>query len=195
VGEGRLMILPFNLARDATDFSLNPMALPFWRRVAADLMGGRTSNATLTAGQTIGLRLPVRTDRDYRDALFSISYSRPDQPAATFKRAVDLQWDGLNPLVEGGIAAQSGYFAFESGNDTLGITAVGVPATESVATPPDSRAFAAQLSLAGLNGVYDLGSEDPAELGERLAGWDPLMLLVVLIILLMLLETAIARKA
>ena len=198
IGAGRLMLLPFNLSSDATDLAGNPMSVPFWRRLAVHLLGGGDrTGPVLEAGDALTLRISPASADEGLDNAHSLRHAGRGRGLSngTSTRPISLRWRGMTPVLDGGTAMHGGVYAFLSGGDTLGLRAVSSPASESPGAAGSTNRYAEQLESAGLAGITDLASIDPAGLGGLLAGRDLRILLAVVIIGLLVLETWISRRA
>ncbi|MBU8870236.1 MAG: BatA domain-containing protein [Gemmatimonadales bacterium] len=192
VGEGCFALMTCDLLPATTDLAANPMALPFFQRLAAWLGNrARLSDAINTNVGTEAVVRPSGPDSD-------LSLEKSDEllvldDGSPMARSASLTWLAGEPILSGGMIHEAGFVTFLSGDDTVGIVAAGTPAEESATGLRSLSEWSRLLDEQGLVVAGDLTSIPPAELMSALEGHDLVGLFLVLTVILLMLESVLGR--
>jgi len=192
VGEGRFVLLPFDLDPAGNTLVTSPMALPFFQRLTAWLAGGAGSTGAVNT--QVGQRAQVAVLQDRGDTRLEqasrllVSDDRSDQG-----RTADLVWYRGRPTLTGDILARAGFTTFTAGDDTVGLVAAGLPAAESGLALESAADWSSRLGARGLPvaGLIDPTAGIPFDevlSGRSLASW-----FFALAALILLLELTLGR--
>ncbi|HPF71781.1 MAG TPA: VWA domain-containing protein, partial [Candidatus Krumholzibacteria bacterium] len=181
---GRWALLPFNLRPESSDLPGSPMALPLLRRLCtwlarpAELAAARN----LTVGEDLALRplLPRAADTLADPGTLQVVGPEPG-----VERTARLAWSGGAPELTAGPAASAGLAVFMAGPDTVGLAAVGLPASESNPVLLEPEAWVRPLAEAGLSVAGGLEDARPEAVAAAFGGLSlaPWMLLAAALVL------------
>lgn len=188
---GRIVFMAGNLQPVGGDMAGSPMALPFFQRLAAWMVGSRGARTTNTeVGQqaVFSPRGPqARTALENAEDLLVLDAR--GQPAG----AADLVWDQGEPRLRGVVVDHAGFVTFLVAGDTVGVLAAGIPAAESNLALLSPEAYGELLSARDLSLAADLTGDDPAEFVATLGGHDLSSWLIATALLLLLIELGVGR--
>ena len=191
-GEGRFVVLPFDLQPVGSDFAGSPMALPFFQRLAGWLAGSGGDEVNTEVG-----RPAVFTPRgaaaqavlDRADDL--LVRDSTGQPAG----APTIVWEQGQPSLLGGPIDQAGFVTFLAGGDTVGVLAAGTPAAESTPRLGSVRQLDDLLAAVDLRTAADLTDASADGLAAALGGRDLAPWLLALALALLVVELGLGRGA
>ena len=194
LGEGKFAVLPFDLLRQGSDLAASPMALPFFQRLTSWLARpGRLSTAVNTEVGAEAVIRPRQTESgssiEKTENLLVIGPEGRGAGAAT------LAWQGGVPLLSGGTIVRAGFVTFLAGNDTLGVVAAGIPASESTRQLREVHNWRNMMAELDLEVVGDLTDQAPADFMVALGGRNAAPWLLGLVLLLLLVEVWVGRGA
>jgi hypothetical protein len=106
-----------------------------------------------------------------------------------------LAWQAGVPLLRGGTILRAGFVTFLAGDDTLGVVAAGIPASESTLKLSEVRDWRKMMEELDLDVVGDLTDQAPADFMAALGGRDAAPWLLGLALLLLLVEVWVGRGA
>ena len=192
-GQGQYVILPFHLLPAATDLAASSMALPFFQRLTAWLANQADSGVgrNILVGE-VPLVIP-----DAAGAA-SLALSAAEDLLAVYERTATamvpaLTWQGNRPRLAAEVVLESGFITFAAAEETVGVVAAAVPATETSLQLAESRVWSRSLAAAGLAPALDLTGKAATLLPENLAGRDLAPWFFGLSILLLLIELTLGR--
>jgi hypothetical protein len=199
LGEGKFAVLPFDLLPQGNDLAASPMALPFFQRMASWL--ARPGRLAAAVNTEVGQEAVVRPRQlESGSAIEKAENLLVIDPTGNRSRAATLAWQGGVPLLKGGTTVRSGFVTFQSGDDTLGVVAAGVPAAESTLQLHEVPAWRRMMEELDLEVAVDLTDQAPADFMGALGGKNAAPWFLGLALLLLLVEiwvgrgTRIARK-
>ncbi len=188
---GRFVFVASDLQPVSGDLAGSPMALPFFRRLAAWLAGGGGgAGLNLVVGQEAVLPVlgaPARAALDRTGELLVRDTDGHPAGAAT------VVWEQGEPRLQGGRVDRPGYVTFLAGDDTLGVVAAAVPAVESVLALRTVAGFGEIMADLDLELTGDLGGVDPSRLMATLSGRDLAGWLLAAALLLLAVELGLGR--
>ncbi len=192
LGEGKFAVLPFDLLPQGSDVAASPMALPFFQRLASWLARpGRLSAAVNTEVGTEAVIRPRQPESgssiEKTENLLVIG------PEGRGAGAAILAWQGGVPLLSGGTIVRAGFVTFLAGNDTLGVVAAGIPASESTLQLRGIHDWRNMMAELDLKVVGDLTDQAPADFMVALGGRNAAPWLLGLVLLLLLVEIWVGR--
>ncbi len=190
---GRFVILASDLQATSGALAGSPMALPFFQRLTAWLVGsGEQSGANTEVGREAVFRPrgpQARSVLEKAENLLVVDATGEPLGAA------DLVWVQGEPRLRGGGIDQAGYITFLAGPDTIGVLAAGLPASESGLNLNTVEQFGELLTQLGLGLDADLTGDDPADFMATLGGHDLSIWLLATALLLLALELGLGRGA
>lgn len=198
LAEGRVVICASDLQLANGNFAGSPMALPFWQRLTAWLAMNQSGS---TVNTEVGQEAILKPRGTGLSGVLAEAERIAVRRAGTLvSRAAELTWREGQPYLNGGLIDRAGFIAFTVGippapQDTLGVVAAGVPASESILQLQTPAEFTDLLADWNLSLAKDLTSRDPAEFitalgGHNMAGW-----LLALALLLLVIELGVGRGA
>ncbi len=188
---GRFVVLASDLQPTNGDLAGSPMALPFWQRLVAWMVGSSGTSATNTE---VGREAVLRPQGAQARLVLEKAEDLLVLDAAGHPAGVaDLVWAQGEPRLRGGGIDQAGFITFLSGNDTLGVLAAGLPADESVLELRSPQAYGRVLADLGLTLAGDLTGDDPAAFMATLGGHDLSGWLLAAALLLLAVELGLGR--
>jgi hypothetical protein len=192
LGEGKFAVLPFDLMPQASDLAASPMALPFFQRLVSWLARpGRLSAAVNTAvGQEAVVR-PLQPDSG--SSIEKAENLVVVDPTGRQAGAATLAWQGGVPLLKGGTILRAGFVTFLAGDDTLGVVAAGIPASESTLQLREVHTWRNMMQELDLDVAADLTDQAPADFMAALGGRNAAPWLLALALLLLLVEVSMGR--
>jgi hypothetical protein len=107
--------------------------------------------------------------------------------------AATLAWQGGVPLLKGGTILRAGFVTFLAGDDTLGVVAAGIPASESTWQLREVHTWRNMMQEMDLDVVVDLTDQAPADFMAALGGRNAAPWLLALALLLLLVEVSVGR--
>jgi hypothetical protein len=96
-------------------------------------------------------------------------------------------------LLRGGTIVRAGFVTFLAGDDTLGVVAAGIPASESTLQLSEVRNWRNMMQELDLDVVGDLTDQAPADFMAALRGRNAAPWLLGLVLLLLLVEVWVGR--
>jgi hypothetical protein len=193
-GQGLAALMPSHLSAEATNLASSSMALPFFQRLAAWLVGTRagTPVANVPVGSTLAVSPLDGPERDDLERSEDLLVWHPGEDRA---RPAELAWRAGRPLLEGGVASQAGIHVFSVARDTVGLVAAGVPVAESTTTLWSPARWRQEMEGWGLELAAVLDPAQGADLASRLAGTSLAPWFFFLSLLLLLTELFLARHS
>jgi len=193
-GVGKFALLPFDLLSSGSDLAASPMALPFFQRLTSWLARpGRLAAAVNTEVGTEAVVRPLQLESgsamEEAENLLVIDTEGRRTGAAT------LAWQAGVPLLKGGIISRAGFITFMAGQDTLGLVAAGIPASESNLELREVQDWINLMQEQDLDVVVDLSNRAPADFMGALGGHNAAPWLLGLALLLLLVEVRLGRGA
>ena len=192
LGQGRFLLLPFDLQPTSTRLAASPMALPFFQRSVAWLAtGGQRGNAiNLPVGQQAAIQPPAGSLTRGLDRAEDLMVISAD---GALRQTAELLWRGETPRLVGPRLERAGLVTFQAGDDTLGMVAAQVPAEES---PTGLFSLADWKRLADVHGLEvrgQLESGADSALAATLTGRDLAPAFFLLAFLLLFAELFVGR--
>ncbi len=193
-GEGKFALLPFDLLSSGSDLAASPMALPFFQRLTSWLARpGRLSAAVNTEVGTQAVVRPLQLESG--SAVEKAENLLVTDPEGLRTDAATLAWQAGVPLLKGGTITRSGFVTFLAGQDTLGLVAAGIPASESKLELHEVQDWRNLMQENDLEVVADLTSRAPADFMGALGGHNAAPWLLGLALLVLLAEVWLGRGA
>jgi len=191
LAEGRIVFMAGDLQPVGGNLAGSPMALPFFQRLAAWLVGSRGASASNTevGQQAVFSPRGPQARAVLEKAEDVLVLDARGQPAG----AADLIWDQGEPRLRGGGVDHAGFVTFLVAGDTVGVLAAGIPAAESTLALLTPWAYGELLSGVELSLAADLTDEDPTEFMAALGGHDLSGWFIAAALLLLLVELGIGR--
>jgi hypothetical protein len=199
LGDGRVVVLPFNLDTGASGLVASPMALPFFQRLVSWLAGSAGPGPAInTEVGSIARVVPSLADSgnllERTEALQVVS----DQ--ASGARSAGLVWQGAMPFLVGEVIDRAGFTAFMAAGDTVGLVAAAVPAAESNLDLWTVDQWRGLIQGWGLDLTAELSADDQDNLagvmtGRELAPWFFFLALCLLLVELFVGRAAGGQKA
>jgi hypothetical protein len=192
LGEGKFAVLPFDLLPSGSDLAASPMALPFFQRLASWLAGPGRLSAAVNA--EVGAEAVVRPlQPESGSSIEKAENLLVIDPEGRGTGAATLAWQHGVPLLRGGTIVRSGFVTFVAGDDTLGVVAAGVPASESTLQLSEVHNWRNMMQELDLDVVGDLTDQAPADFMASLGGRDAAPWFLGLALLLLLVEVWVGR--
>jgi len=193
LGEGKFAVLPFDLLPEGNDLAASPMALPFFQRLTSWL--ARPGGLSAAVNAEVGREAVIRPLQPESGSSLAKAENLLVIDSAGSGAAAALAWRGGVPQLRGGTIIRSGFVTFLAGDDTLGVVAAGIPASESTLQLREVRDWQNMMQEMDLDVVGDLTDKAPTDFMAALGGRNAAPWLLWLALLTLLVEVWVGRGA